>query len=270
MRKTTIDLNADLGEGSTSEHALIRLVSSANIACGAHAGSIAVMAQSLRDAKAAGVVVGAHPGFPDPDNFGRVVLSTNPERIMHWIRAQMDAFCHHAHRVGVRVDYVKPHGALYHLICHRRDILEAFLETLETLEVTSSPRHKWGLMLMPTPLTRAYLSNQTRNWIREGFLDRNYEEDRLVPRQHAQAHVALSEGDFTRRSLRLIEQGVVRDIHGRDVEMDIDSVCLHGDTPQALARAEQLVAALRERHIDIAHPIASAEGAHSSRATTDH
>src|SRR5690606_4426845 len=126
----SIDLNADMGEGAGADAALLALVTSANIACGAHAGDLATMRQTVRAAKAAGVAVGAHPGFPDREHFGRRELAMSPEEIEATVREQVRTLAAIAGEEGVRMAHVKAHGALYNIAARTRGVADAIARAI--------------------------------------------------------------------------------------------------------------------------------------------
>ncbi len=216
-----IDLNCDLGEGCPYDAELMPLITSANIACGFHAGDAAMAHTALRLAAQYGVQVGAHPGFPDREHFGRRELARSETQVFEDCVYQIGALAGLARAVGTSLRYVKPHGALYNLACrddaYARPIVEAAC--------------LFGLALMALPESRLEALSVGRcPFIREGFADRRYLPDgSLVPRSQPDACVT-DPVEAVQQAEWLLRQRRVR------------TLCVHGDNPQAVA----FVRALRE------------------------
>ncbi len=244
----SVDLNADLGEGSASERELLALVSSANIACGFHAGDPGSMTASILAAKEAGVAVGAHPSLADRENFGRREMAVTPTEVFALVAYQVGAFQAIANSLGMRPNHVKPHGALYQMAVRDTALAEAV--THAVLAVDRSL-----LLFAPagSALARAAEAIELRV-AREVFADRNYLPDgSLVPRTRSDAllHDAKEAGD---RVLRMLRENVVRAVDGSDVALEVDTICLHGDKPEAVAFAQTLRAQLRDAGVKVAAP----------------
>ncbi|MEO5719106.1 MAG: 5-oxoprolinase subunit PxpA [Chthoniobacterales bacterium] len=246
----SVDLNADLGEGAASENELLALVSSANIACGFHAGDPNSITASILAAKAAGVAVGAHPGLADRENFGRRELPVRPNEVFALVAYQVGAFQAIATSLNVRPNHVKPHGALYNMAA--RDPALAKAVTHAVLAVDRSL-----LLFAPagSELARAAEAIELRV-AREVFADRNYLPDgSLVPRARPDALLHDAE-EAAERVLRMLREGVVRAVDGSDIALEVDTICLHGDKPEAVVFAQKLCAQLRAAGIKIAPPAA--------------
>jgi UPF0271 protein len=225
-----IDLNCDLGEGYGCDLELMPLITSANIACGFHAGDPATAAAAVRAAVRHGVQIGAHPGFPDREHFGRQELARTEQQILEDCVYQIGALAGLARAAGGRVRYVKPHGALYNMACrddaYARPIVEA--------------ASLFGLDLMGLPGSQLETASTGRcPFVAEGFADRRYEADgSLVPRSRPDAFV---EGP----------DAAVRQVEWLLRERGIRTVCVHGDNPQAVAFVRELRAALTRQGIEI-------------------
>ena len=246
--KRTIDLNADLGEGAGSESELLALVSSANIACGFHAGDPGTMSASILAAKKAGVAVGAHPSLPDRENFGRRELPVTPDEVFALVVYQVGAFQAMAKSLGVRPNHVKPHGALYNMAARDPALAEAVTRAILALDRTL-------FLFAPgeSALARAAAALELPV-AREVFADRNYLPDgALVPRTRPDALLHDAE-EAAARVLRMLRENVVRAIDGRDIPVQADTVCVHGDTPEAVAFAENLRAKLNAAGVSVAAP----------------
>jgi UPF0271 protein len=246
--KRSIDLNADLGEGAPSENELLRLVSSANIACGFHAGDPASMTRSIRAAHEAGVAVGAHPSLADREHFGRRELPVTPEEVFAVVTCQIGAFQAIANSSGAKPRHVKPHGALYNMAARDPVLADAVVRAIAVADRSL-------LLFAPggSALARAGQEIGLRV-VTEVFADRNYLPDgSLVPRSRPDAllHDAAEAGA---RILRILREGVVRAAEGSDIPIAADTVCVHGDTPEAVAFARQLRESLAAAGIAVAAP----------------
>jgi UPF0271 protein len=250
---TTIDLNSDLGEsfgrwtlGSDTE--LMKAITSANVACGYHAGDPGVMRATVRLARAAGVAVGAHPGLPDLAGFGRRNMAVSAEEVEDMVLYQMGALAAIAACEGVRLQHVKPHGALYNMAVKDRGLADAIARAVRAFDA--------GLVLFALPgseLERAGRAGGLRV-AREGFADRAYEADgSLTPRTRPGA-VIHAPADVIGRAVRMARDGIVRATNGSDIPMRVDTMCTHGDTPQSHELARQLRAALEADGIVVSPP----------------
>ena len=239
-----IDLNADLGEECGDDAAIFPYLTSANIACGAHAGGVRSMDIALADASRHGVTVGAHVGYEDRANFGRIAVDATRAELTESIRVQIERLMSRAARFNVRVRYVKPHGALYHRVasdamqaCALVDAVRACDPTLELL-VPFSP------LLLETagPLRCRH----------EFFADRGYHlNGQLVPRSDARAHVETSQ-QVVNRTLEWLRTGEVLSVEGKSMRIFADSICLHGDSQNSVETARTLHASLVAHDVRIA------------------
>lgn len=230
-----LDLNADLGEHDgpppPAAQALLRVVTSANIACGGHAGDEASMRHTAAQASMLGVQVGAHPSYPDRQGFGRRVLSMPLRDVANAVARQVDALCVLARAEGARVRHVKPHGALYNVACRDRLVAEAI-----TAAIVSVDRDLGLYAPHGSVLSEAGVAAGLRV-VAEGFLDRAYEEDgMLTPREIAGAVLDDPEAART-RAIDWVRSGQVRTRTGRLLSLPLQTLCVHGDTPDAVAIA---------------------------------
>lgn len=231
----SVDLNADLGEGAGHDRELLALVTSANIACGLHAGNVAMMREALLLAKERGVAVGAHPGFDDRENFGRHDVSLGDDEIMALVVYQLGAFQAVAHSLGMRPNHVKPHGALYNMAARDEAIADAIARAVRAVDPQL-------IVFAPgtSELSRAAEARELRV-AREVFADRNYLPDgALVPRSDPRA-LLHDPGEAADRVFRMLRDNKVRAVDGADVPVEVDTICVHGDTPEAV----EFVIALR-------------------------
>ncbi len=238
-----IDLNADLGESYGAwrmgdDEAMFALVTSANVACGFHAGDPLTMLRSARLAADHGVVLGAHPGYRDRAGFGRRALDVTADEVAAEVLYQVGALAATARAVGATVRYVKAHGALYHRLGADHAAATAVADALAGFDP--------AIVLLGAPggeLERAAADAGLR-YAREAFIDRGYLADgRLVPRQEpgAVVHDPAAAAD---RALELAETGGIAAHDGARVELEPDSLCLHGDTPGSVDLARAVRAAL--------------------------
>ena len=242
----SVDLNADLGEGAGHDEELLQLVSSANIACGVHAGSAAMMREAILAAKNRGVAVGAHPGFDDRENFGRREMALPGEEIFALVVSQMQAFQAAANSLGLRPQHMKPHGALYNMAA--RD--EAMADAIARAVLAVDPKL---VLFAPasSALARAAEANEVRI-AREVFADRNYMPDgSLVPRGRPEALLHDAE-EAANRVYEMLLHNKVRAIDGSEVAVEVDTICLHGDAPGAVEFARQLRLALHQMGVVVA------------------
>lgn len=246
--KRTLDLNSDLGEwedpaDSGSDAAMFEIVSSANLACGFHAGDAESMLASLRSASEHGVSVGAHPSYRDREGFGRRDREIGPDALRRDIFEQLDALAAAAGVAGVDVRYVKPHGALYNRIVV--DPAQADAVALVAAEVRLPI-----LGLAGSEIHRA-ADRHGAQFFREAFVDRAYQPDgSLVPRG-VQGAVITDPVVAAARAVRMAADGVVEAIDGTVLRVELDSLCVHGDTPGAVAMAGEVRDRLLAADIDI-------------------
>jgi UPF0271 protein len=235
-----IDLNCDLGEGAGNDAGLMPLITSANVACGGHAGDEATMRATVALAQKHGVAIGAHPSFPDRENFGRRELAMSPEEIWATVMIQIMAL-----RAIAPLRHVKPHGALYNLAA--RDATVAGVVADAVLAVD---KELILFALAGSELVKAGRARGLR-MAEEVFADRTYQADgSLTPRSRPEAMIQ-DEGAVVTQVLRVIREGKVRATDGVDVPIKADTICIHGDGPHAVAFAQRLNVELRKAGIEI-------------------
>jgi UPF0271 protein len=231
----TVDLNCDLGEGAGQDEALMPLVTSANLACGAHAGDAATMRATVRLAQRHGVRIGAHPGFEDRANFGRLETEVTPEAVAGLVRRQWSALVRIALEQGAAVGHVKLHGALYNQTARDPALAAAVIAAIR--EMTPRPVL---VALAGSKLEHLARSTPGVVVVAEVFSDRTYQPDgTLTPRSRPDALIT----DPVRavaQVLRMVREGKVRATDGRDVAIRADTVCLHGDGAHAVEFARRL------------------------------
>jgi UPF0271 protein len=243
---TAIDLNADVGEGAAAEAELLRFVSSASVACGGHAGDAQSMRETVARAVEQGIAVGAHPGYPDKRNFGRLEIGANPTEIEKWVVDQIRELQTVCAAAGVRVLYVKPHGALYNRALRDRDAAAAIIAAIRGIDPS--------LMVLAAPgsaiLAEAAVAGVRS--AREAFLDRGYRPDgTLVPRNERGALVEDTDAAAA-RAVALAQHQPIEATDGTTLVIDADSLCVHGDTRQSASIARGARKQLEAAGISIA------------------
>jgi UPF0271 protein len=240
-----VDLNADLGEGAADDAELLTLVTSANIACGGHAGDARLMQATVRAALARGVAIGAHPSYVDREHFGRRELQLDPDDVRADVLAQIGALDALVRAAGGRLHHVKPHGALYNQAARDPMLADAIASAVRAFDPGLALYGLAGSELLRAA-TRAGLRP-----VAEVFADRGYRADgSLVPRGQPGALIEDVD-EAAARTLRMVQQGVVQAVSGETVLLRAQTVCLHGDGPQALAFARALHAALRAAGVQL-------------------
>ncbi|HGM6859508.1 TPA: 5-oxoprolinase subunit PxpA [Serratia rubidaea] len=240
-----VDLNADLGEGGVNDQALLQLVSSANIACGFHAGDAQTMRQSVRWALQYGVAIGAHPSFPDRENFGRTRMQLPAETVYAQVVYQLGALAAIARAEGGAMTHVKPHGMLYNQAAVEPALADAIARAVKDVD----PALRL-VGLAGSELIRAgeRLGLATRQ---EAFADRGYLADgTLVPRGQSGALIE-DDQQALQQTLEMVRHHRVRSIDGKWAAVQAETVCLHGDGEHALAYARKLRASFAEQGISV-------------------
>jgi UPF0271 protein len=245
-----VDLNCDLGEGFGvwrlgDDDALLEIVSSANVACGFHAGDPSIMRRVCDRAATLGVAVGAQVSYPDLRGFGRRFIDMDPQELADAVVYQVGALDAFARAAGTRVAYVKPHGALYHAAVDHEDQARAIVEAVTAFA--------GGLAVLGMP--GSSLLRRARevglDAVGEAFADRGYLPDgRLVPRG-ADGAVLHDVELVAARVVQLATEGTVRAVDGTVVRVDAGSICLHSDTPGAVALAQAVRSALLAAGIEV-------------------
>lgn len=246
----TIDLNADLGEGCGSDEELLALVSSASIACGAHAGDERIMRVAIQGALERGVSVGAHPGYADRDGFGRRETGATAAAIRDAVLAQLEIFAAACVDAGATFSHVKPHGALYNRAMREPAAAESI--ALAVAEFDAS------LTVLCMPGSRLLQAAEAAGLraAKEAFLDRAYASaGALVPRTDPEALIS-DPSTAAARAERMVLSHLVTSIDGIDHAIHADSLCVHGDNPDAVALLRAARSRLENAGVAIApfHP----------------
>lgn len=240
-----VDLNCDLGEGGLHDAALMPLITSANIACGGHAGDEATMKAAIALALQHGTAIGAHPGIADRENFGRVERPLTPAAVRELVVGQTERLQRLAAAAGGMVAHVKPHGALYTLAAREAAIAAAVAEAV--YEVDS---RLVLIGLANSHLVEAGLACGLRV-MHEAFADRTYQADgMLTPRRRPDALIT-EEARAVAQVLRMVTEGKVTATDGSEVEIRAETICLHGDGARPVEFAQELRRALAEAGVEV-------------------
>jgi len=245
-----IDLNCDMGESygawrMGNDEAVLGFVSSANVACGFHGGDPSTMRQTVAAAVARQVAVGAHPSLPDLVGFGRRVMQITPQEAYDMVVVQVGALAAVAATQGTRLHHVKAHGALYNMAAKDAALAQAICRAVRDVDASLV---LYGLA--GSQLVRAAQDLGLRA-AHEVFADRTYQDDgSLTPRNQPGAMIEDADTAVA-QVLRMVREGVVRSTGGRDVPVQADTLCIHGDQPNALVFARALHDALREAGIAV-------------------
>ena len=228
-----IDLNSDLGESFGRytlglDDKIIPLITSANVACGYHASDPAVMDKTIRAAKEAGIRVGAHPGFPDLMGFGRRNMVVTPDEAKAYIKYQLGALSAFAGSQGVKIQHVKPHGALYNMAAVDEKLARAMCEAVYEVD-----KDIIFMGLAGSKMIEAAESVGLRA-ASEVFADRAYNDDGTLVSRKLPGAVIKDKDLAIKRVVRMVKEGKVESINGNDIAIKADSICVHGDNPKAL------------------------------------
>ena len=244
MMNHNIDLNADLGEGKANDEALLKYVSSCNIACGGHAGNRSSILKTILLAQKNNVKIGAHPSYPDTKNFGRKSLDLPIDYLVESIDSQLVLFQQCIHETKAEWHHIKFHGALYN---------DLKTDTSKAKALVNLIQNKYqGIKLFVPPNSAIQSIAQSQIPIKvEGFADRAYNEDlSLVSRQKPNA-VFKSSNDVVHQVKTMVVENAVKTVNSKTIPIKVNTVCIHGDTPKALEMLEILVSELKKHKIKI-------------------
>lgn len=252
--RRTIDLNADIGEADTpewarAEAAILEHISSANIACGGHAGDATSMARTVRNAAANGVVIGAHPAYPDRENFGRRSLVLGEDISVRALERSLTEQIIHLAEIaaanGAAVRYVKPHGQLYNDAVsdpQKAELIARVIAWIDPgLTLLGGPRSEMGKAAKAAGL----------NFVAEGFIDRRYSDDgHLIPRSQSGAVIA-DQNERLDQARSLATTGAVQTASGAALDIQAQSLCVHGDSAGAVETARQARRAIEQAGVTV-------------------
>ena len=245
-----VDLNSDLGESFGSykigkDEDIIPLISSANVACGAHAGDPDVMAKTAELCKKSKISMGAHPGFFDLMGFGRRNMAVSPEEVKNLIVYQIGALDAFAKSQGIKLQHVKPHGALYNMAAKDKSLARAIAEGI----------YSYNPDLILLGLSGSEMLNAAKEiglpYAAEVFADRAYEDDGTLVARSKPGAMIKDEDEAVSRVIRMVKEHRVTTVSGKDIEISPASVCVHGDSEKALLFVKKIRDALLQEGIEI-------------------
>lgn len=246
-----IDLNADMGESfgmyvMGNDDAFMRHISSANVACGFHAGDTSVMRQTVGYAKRDKVQVGAHPGLPDLQGFGRREMNLTVDEVYDIVVYQVGALKAFVEAAGLRLHHVKPHGSLYGMVHRREEIAEALCRAVRDIDP------EMYLYIMKKGVIGPVAQGLGLRCVYELYADLGYDaQGNLVITRH---HEVQTAGEVAARVVRMVQEGRVRTADGGDIAIEGGSVCVHSDTPGSLQIVQAVRQTLEEAGFQIASP----------------
>lgn len=245
-----VDLNSDLGESFGNyklgmDEEILKYVSSANVACGWHAGDPLVMEETVALAKRYGVAVGAHPGFPDLMGFGRRNMAVTPAEAKAYIKYQLGALYAFCKSHDVKIQHVKPHGALYNMAAVDEKLAAAMCEAVYEVDKDIIFMGLAGSkMITAAKETGLKVASEV-------FADRAYNDDGTLVSRKLEGAVIKDKSLAIKRVVRMVKEGKVESIGGKDIDIKADSICVHGDNPKALEFVEHIRETLIREGVEI-------------------
>ena len=245
MQMEAIDINVDVGEGINNESVLMPIISSCNIACGGHAGDLETMKQVVKLAKEHNVKVGAHPSFPDKEHFGRKPMDISCAALYTSIKGQVDNLMSVLRDEHVRLNHIKPHGALYNLAAVDAKCASVVIEVMKSILLPIKLYVPYNSVIEKLALKNNLLIKY------EAFADRNYNADgTLVSRTEIHALIEDSDEMFE-HVFRMISSNKVKTISGKEIKILADTLCIHGDNPKAIDLIKSLSSRLQKEGVQI-------------------
>lgn len=240
-----IDFNCDLGEGTGNDEAIMPYISSASIACGYHAGDEATMQATVALCSRYNVAMGAHPSFPDRENFGRTNMDLPPAEIYQIVRLQIEALTQIAHQQDKKLQHIKPHGALYNMAAKDLMIADAIAKAVKDCDE--------NLLLFGLPGSQSEKAAYKIGvqFIGEAFADRTYQPDGSLTSRTQPNALITDEAKAVNQVLQIAKTNIVIAINGDTISLNAKTICLHGDGKQAVQFAESLYSALITEGITI-------------------
>lgn len=243
--KKQIDVNCDLGEGLDNEELLMPFLSSCNIACGGHTGDIETMKRVSKLAEKHKVKIGAHPSFPDKEGFGRRIIEISPSVLSKAIEEQIKALIAVLKSMDLKLHHVKPHGALYNLATTDRKTAQIIVDVIKSIDKN---------LILYAPYQSVIFKMAIRDGLKvmcEGFADRNYNEDlTLVSRQNFDA-IIHDKTQIFEHVFNMISEGKVKTKNGVEVELKVDTICVHGDHKNVVKNLKYFTKKLEQNSIKI-------------------
>ena len=239
----TIDVNCDMGEGYDTDALIMPYISSVNIACGYHAGDEATIQHTIALALKHNVAIGAHPSYPDKENFGRKEMEMNTNEVFSMVATQIQLVKSMAEKMSTKIHHVKPHGALYNAAAIKAELASAIVRAIKSIDE--------NLILYGLPdseLEKAALKDGVR-FAAEVFSDRTYtDEGKLTPRSETNAMIINAESAI-HQVLQMVKEGTVLSTNKKIIQIKADTICIHGDGQHAVEFAEKISVSLSNNNI---------------------
>lgn len=250
MGNIKIDMNSDLGESFGNytigmDEEIIKVVSSVNIACGWHAGDPTVLDKTIELAKKYGIGIGAHPGFPDLMGFGRREMEISEKEAYDYTLYQLGAFYAFTHKHGVKIQHVKPHGAFYNMAGKRENLARGICEAIASFDTDIIVMGISGGML------KQEAEKAGLRYVSEFFADRAYEDDGSLVNRRKPGAVIHDPDEVVKRVVKVAKTGKVCTLTGNDIDIDVQTICVHGDNKEAVEFVNVIKNALKAENIDV-------------------
>ena len=232
MKKIKLDINADVGEGIENENELFPFISSCNIACGGHTGNYKTMLSTVGLAKQYNVKIGAHPSFEDRENFGRKILKVDKKELLSSLINQVESLQDILKNQEIKLNHIKAHGALYNLSAYDKDSAKIIIELAKKIDTK--------LYVPYSSLISKMAKEQGVETYNELFIDRNYNSDlTLVSRENSNALINDSKTMFEHVK-KIINDQIITSINNKNMSVEFDTLCIHGDSPNAIELIKEL------------------------------
>ena len=232
MKKIKLDINADVGEGIENENKLFPFISSCNIACGGHTGNYKTMLSTVRLAKQYNVKIGAHPSFEDRENFGRKILKVDKKELLSSLINQVESLKNILKNEKIKLNHIKAHGALYNLSAYDKDSAKIIIELAKKIDTK--------LYVPYSSLISKIAKEQGVETCNELFVDRNYNSDLTsVSRENSNALINDSKTMFEHVK-KIINDQIITSINNKNMSVEFDTLCIHGDSPNAIELIKEL------------------------------
>ena len=232
MKKIKLDINADVGEGIENENELFPFISSCNIACGGHTGNYKTMLSTVGLAKQYNVKIGAHPSFEDRENFGRKILKVDKKELLSSLINQVESLQDILKNQEIKLNHIKAHGALYNLSAYDKDSAKIIIELAKKIDTK--------LYVPYSSLISKIAKEQGVETYNELFVDRNYNSDlTLVSRENSNALINDSKTMFEHVK-KIINDQIITSINNKNMSVEFDTLCIHGDSPNAIELIKEL------------------------------
>jgi len=243
-----VDLNCDMGEGMNNEAEIMPFISSANIACGFHAGNEYTIKKTIEIALEHGVAIGAHPGYDDPENFGRLSQPISVLDLAELINEQIYTFENIAAPLGAHIHHVKLHGALYNDCAKDPALSKIFVQTIQAIYPEA---YIYGLSESNT-IQQAIILGQP--YMQEVFADRTYQKDGTLTPRHIHGALIQDIDLAAKQALALVMHKKVHTLQDEIIKLPVDTICIHGDGFHAVEMAKAIYTLLKEQNIEIKYP----------------